>query len=127
MTTSPKVLPSADMAFFIGSMKICAPSMMTALMFGIFSSAGVYVSRSAGDLWAGYPGTQSVELGRPVPPDTEMWLRMDPAVEQVEAFQWLDGDWRGPIERERRTRLRAGKTGLNGRVVVVSGASIVLE
>ena len=56
-------------------------------------------SRSAGDLWAGYPGTQSVELGRPVPRDTEMWLRMDPAVAQVEAFQWLDGDWRGPIER----------------------------
>ncbi len=90
-----KFLPAALAVAFSGLLLL----MMTALMFGIFSSAGVYVSRSAGDLWAGYPGTQSVELGRPVSPDTEMWLRMDPAVEQVEAFQWLDGDWRGPIER----------------------------
>ena len=80
--------------------------MMTALMLGIFSSAGVYVSRSAGDLWAGYPGTQSVELGRPIPRDTEMWLRMDPAVAQVEPFQWIDGDWRGTGRARRRVGVR---------------------
>lgn len=90
-----KFLPAALAVAFSGLLLL----MMTALMLGIFSSAGVYVSRSNGDLWAGYPGTQSVELGRPIPRDTEMWLRMDPAVAQVEAFQWLDGDWRGPIER----------------------------
>jgi putative ABC transport system permease protein len=90
-----KFLPAALAVAFSGLLLL----MMTALMLGIFSSAGVYVSRSAGDLWAGYPGTQSVELGRPIPLDTEMWLRMDPAVQQVEAFQWLDGDWRGPAER----------------------------
>jgi len=90
-----KFLPAALAVAFSGLLLL----MMTALMLGIFSSAGVYVSRSAGDLWAGYPGTQSVELGRPIPRDTEMWLRMDPAVAQVEAFQWLDGDWRGPVER----------------------------
>ena len=90
-----KFLPAALAVAFSGLLLL----MMTALMLGIFSSAGVYVSRSAGDLWAGYPGTQSVELGRPIPRDTEMWLRMDPAVVQVEAFQWLDGDWRGPVER----------------------------
>lgn len=90
-----KFLPAVLAVAFSGLLLL----MMTALMFGIFSSAGVYVSRSAGDLWAGYPGTQSVELGRPVPRDTEMWLRMDADVVQVEAFQWLDGDWRGPIER----------------------------
>ncbi|MDR3389791.1 MAG: ABC transporter permease [Rudaea sp.] len=90
-----KFLPAALAVAFSGLLLL----MMTALMFGIFSSAGVYVTGSAGQLWAGYPGTQSVELGRPVPRDTEMWLRMDPAVVQVEPFQWLDGDWRGPIER----------------------------
>jgi len=90
-----KFLPAALAVGFSGLLLL----MMTALMLGIFSSAGVYVSRSAGDLWAGYPGTQSVELGRPIPRDTEMWLRMDPAVAQVEPFQWLDGDWRGPAER----------------------------
>jgi len=90
-----KFLPAALAVAFSGLLLL----MMTALMLGIFSSAGVYVSRSGGDLWAGYPGTQSVELGRPIPRDTEMWLRMDPAVAQVEPFQWLDGDWRGPVER----------------------------
>ena len=90
-----KFLPAALAVAFSGLLLL----MMTALMFGIFSSAGVYVSRSGGDIWAGYPGTQTVELGRPVPRDTEVWLRMDPAVIQVEPFQWLDGDWRGPAER----------------------------
>lgn len=90
-----KFLPAALAVAFSGLLLL----MMTALMFGIFSSAGVYVSKSDGDLWAGYPGTQSVELGRPVPRDTEVWLRMDPAVVQVEPFQWIDGDWRGPVER----------------------------
>lgn len=90
-----KFLPAALAVAFSGLLLL----MMTALMLGIFSSAGVYVSRSAGDLWAGYPGTQSVELGRPIPRDTEMWLRMDADIAQVEAFQWLDGDWRGPVER----------------------------
>ncbi|MDR0780150.1 MAG: ABC transporter permease [Pseudomonadales bacterium] len=90
-----KFLPAALAVAFSGLLLL----MMTALMLGIFSSAGVYVSRSSGDIWAGYPGTQTVELGRPIPRDTEMWLRMDPAVVQVEPFQWIDGNWRGPVER----------------------------
>jgi putative ABC transport system permease protein len=90
-----KFLPAALAVAFSGLLLL----MMTALMFGIFSSAGVYVSKSGGDIWAGYPGTQSVELGRPIPRDTEVWLRMDAAVVQVEPFQWIDGDWRGPVER----------------------------
>jgi putative ABC transport system permease protein len=90
-----KFLPAALAVAFSGLLLL----MMTALMFGIFSSAGVYVSKSDGDLWAGYPGTQTVELGRPVPRDTEVWLALDPSVVQVEPFQWLDGDWRGPAER----------------------------
>jgi putative ABC transport system permease protein len=66
----------------------------TALVLGIFGSAAVAIERSAGDLWVGYPGTQSVELGRVLPPDTENWLRMDPDVAMVEPFLWNDGDWR---------------------------------
>lgn len=65
-----------------------------ALVLGIFGSAAVFVDRSGGDLWVGNPGTQSLELGRPVPLDTEIWLRLDPAVARVEAFRWVDGDWR---------------------------------
>ena len=70
-----------------------------ALVLGIFSSASVYVSASGADLWIGFPGTQSVELGRPVPEIAELRARMDPATARVERFQWLDGDWRGPADR----------------------------
>ncbi len=73
--------------------------MQAALIFGIFNSASVYIRASQGDLWVGYPGTQSIELGRPISSETEMLLRMDSNVAQVEPFQWLDGDWRGPASR----------------------------
>jgi putative ABC transport system permease protein len=90
-----KFLPAALAVAFSG----CLLLMQAALMFGIFDSASVYIRKSAADLWAGYPGTQSIELGRAIPRDTEMALLMDPAVERVEAFQWLDGDWKGPADR----------------------------
>ncbi len=64
-----------------------------ALVLGIFDSAALYISASSGDLWAGYPGTQSVSFGRPVSPDVEMRLRMDPEVADVEPYLWVEGDW----------------------------------
>ncbi|APW36571.1 ABC transporter permease [Rhodoferax koreense] len=64
------------------------------LVLGIFGSAAVYVTASSADLWAGYPGTQSVNFGRDVGPDVEMRLRMDPAVADVEPYLWVEGDWR---------------------------------
>ena len=87
-----KFLPAAMAVAFSGLLLL----MQSALMFGIFDSASVYVKKSAADLWVGYPGTQTIELGRPIPRDTEMALLMDPAVVRVEPFRWLDGDWRGP-------------------------------
>lgn len=65
-----------------------------ALVLGIFGSAAVFIDRSSADLWVGFPGTQSVELGRPVPLDTEIWVRMHPQVLSVEPFLWVDADWR---------------------------------
>jgi putative ABC transport system permease protein len=87
-----KFLPAALAVAFSGLLLL----MQAALMFGIFDSASVYVSKSDADLWAGYPGTQTIELGRPIARDTEMSLLIDPAVVRVEPFHWLDGDWRGP-------------------------------
>lgn len=90
-----KFLPAALAVAFSGLLLL----MQAALMFGIFDSASVYVSKSAADLWAGYPGTQTIELGRPIPRDTEMALRMDADVIRVEPFHWIDGDWRGPVSQ----------------------------
>lgn len=68
-------------------------SVQVALVLGIFGSAAVSVTASSADLWVGYPGTQSVNFGRPVAPDVEMRLRMDSRVQEVEPYLWLEADW----------------------------------
>lgn len=90
-----RFLPAAVAIAFSGLLLL----MQAALMMGIFGSAAVYVDQSGGDLWVGYPGTQSIELGRPIPRDSEMRLLMDADVRVVEPFQWIDADWRGPADR----------------------------
>lgn len=73
-------------------------AVQAALVLGIFGSAAVYVTASSGDLWAGYPGTQSVNFGRSIGGDVEMRLRMEPEVTAVEPYIWVDGDWRGSTD-----------------------------
>ena len=67
--------------------------MQAALVLGIFGSASVYVTGSDADIWIGYPGTQSVDQGRIIDGNIAALLQMDPQVEQIEPFLWLDGDW----------------------------------
>lgn len=67
-----------------------------ALVLGIFGSAAVSVTASSADLWAGYPGTQSVNFGRPVSSDVEMRLRIDPDVTAVEPYLWVEANWHNP-------------------------------
>lgn len=64
-----------------------------ALVLGIFGTAAMYVDESSADIWAGYPGTQSVNYGRLISADAAMWLRSDPAVSAVEPYLWVDADW----------------------------------
>ena len=86
-----RFLPAILAVGFAGLLQL----LQAALVLGIFGSASVYITGSAADLWVGYPDTQSVNLGRPIDPNLEMRLLMDPAVTQVEPFIWLDADWRG--------------------------------
>lgn len=90
-----RFLPSALAVAFSGLLLL----VQAALVLGIFNSAAVYIKKSGGDLWVGYPGTQSIELGRPIPHDAEIKLLMDPEVARVEPFRWIDGDWRGPADK----------------------------
>ncbi|MEO8742165.1 MAG: ABC transporter permease, partial [Lysobacteraceae bacterium] len=90
-----RFLPAAVAVAFSGLLLL----MQAALMLGIFGSAAVYIDQSGGDLWVGYPGTQSIELGRPIPRDAEMRLMMDRDVLRVEPFRWVGADWRGPADR----------------------------
>jgi putative ABC transport system permease protein len=73
--------------------------MQAALVFGIFGSAATYITASDADLWIGYPGTQSIELGRPITPAARTAVLTDPDVARVEPFAWVDGDWRGPADK----------------------------
>jgi putative ABC transport system permease protein len=70
--------------------------LQAAIILGIFSLSSIYVTRSSADLWVGYPGVQSIDLGRPIAAQAELFLRMDPRVDQVEPFLWGSGQWRTP-------------------------------
>jgi len=87
-----RFLPAILAVGFAGLLQL----LQAALVLGIFGSASVYITGSSADLWAGYPGTQSVNLGRSIDAGVEMRLRMDPDVTAVEPFRWVDADWRGP-------------------------------
>ncbi|WP_460135799.1 ABC transporter permease [Pseudomonas sp. S1_E04] len=89
-----RFLPAMIAVGFAGLLQL----LQTALVLGIFSSASLYITGSTADLWVGYPGTQSVNLGRPIDAGVEMRLRMDPDVLQVEPFRWVDADWRGAAD-----------------------------
>lgn len=64
------------------------------LILGVFSLASVYVTKSSADLWVGFPGVQSIDLGRPIGGGAELFLRADPRVALVEPFYWGSGEWR---------------------------------
>ena len=87
-----RFLPAMVAIGFAGLLQL----LQAGLVLGIFGSASVYITGSSADLWVGYPGTQSVNLGRAINPDLAMLLHTDPAVTRVEPFYWVDADWRGP-------------------------------
>ncbi len=86
-----RFLPAIIAVAFAGLLQL----IQAALVLGIFSSASVYITGSSGDLWIGYPGTQSVNLGRPINAGVASRLLIDPQVSRVEPFLWVDADWRG--------------------------------
>ena len=85
-----RFLPAVVAVAFSGLLLL----VQSALVLGIFGSAAVYIDSSRGDLWVGNPKTPTVEQGRILPLDTQVWLRLDPAVKRVEAFNWMEADWR---------------------------------
>lgn len=67
-----------------------------ALLLGMFGTVSAYIDQSEADLWVGYEGTKSVDLGRNIASSNEVFLRMHPEVEQVERFLMGYGAWRRP-------------------------------
>lgn len=89
-----RFLPAMLAVGFAGLLQL----LQIALVLGIFGSTSLYITGSSADVWVGYPGTQSVGQGRSIDANVESRLLMDPAVQRVEPYLWVDGDWRGPGE-----------------------------
>ena len=87
-----RFLPAMLAVGFAGLLQL----LQIALVLGIFGSTSLYITGSSADVWVGYPGTQSVGSGRNIDADVESRILMDPAIQRVEPFIWVDGDWRGP-------------------------------
>lgn len=66
-----------------------------ALLLGIIGSNALYVTQSTAQYWVGFPGTQSVDLGRPISAGIATSLYMEPNISHVERFLLGSGDWRG--------------------------------
>jgi putative ABC transport system permease protein len=54
------------------------------LMLGLLSMMSLPVDKSTGDVWVGYPGTRSVDLGRPIPERWLVRLSANPEILQAE-------------------------------------------
>ena len=87
-----RFLPAMLAVGFAGLLQL----LQIALVLGIFGSTSLYITGSSADVWIGYPGTQSVGSGRNIDADVESRILMDPAIQRVEPYIWVDGDWRGP-------------------------------
>jgi putative ABC transport system permease protein len=68
--------------------------LQAAIILGIFSLSSQYVTRSGADLWIGYPGVQSLDLGRPIGSQAEVFAWTNPHVRRIEPFLWGSGEWR---------------------------------
>ncbi|PYB74211.1 FtsX-like permease family protein [Rhizobium wuzhouense] len=66
-----------------------------ALLLGIVSANALYVTQSNAAYWVGFPGTQSVDLGRTVKADAVTDLYAEANISHVEPFLLGSGDWRG--------------------------------
>ncbi|MGO4408600.1 MULTISPECIES: ABC transporter permease [unclassified Brevundimonas] len=86
----PRFAPAVVAVAFSGLLVL----LQAALILGIFSLSSVYVTRSAADLWVGFPGVQSLDLGRPIAGQAEPFIWMNPNVRRVEPFLWGSGAWR---------------------------------
>jgi len=55
------------------------------LMIGLLSMMSLPIDKSTADVWVGYPGVRSVDLGRPIPERWVTRVASQPGVERVES------------------------------------------
>lgn len=65
-----------------------------ALLLGLFGSVSLMIDRSSAAIWIGYRDTLSVDLGRDLPPGSDLRAWSHPDVSHVESLHLGYGDWR---------------------------------
>jgi putative ABC transport system permease protein len=66
-----------------------------ALLLGIVGANSLYVTQSTAGYWVGFPGTQSVDLGRAIPASVATNLYAERGISHIEPILFGSGDWRG--------------------------------
>jgi putative ABC transport system permease protein len=61
-------------------------SMQVGLLLGLFTVVSLPIDSSKADVWVGYPGVQTIDLGLPVPEAWESRLAVQPGVERTEPY-----------------------------------------
>jgi putative ABC transport system permease protein len=59
-------------------------TVQSGLVLGLFAMTSLPVDRASADVWVGYPGVRSVDLGRPIPERWVVRLAAQPEVERAE-------------------------------------------
>jgi putative ABC transport system permease protein len=62
-------------------------SLQVGLLLGLFTVVALPIDRSRADLWVGYPGVQSLDLGIPIPLRWETRLAAQPEVTRTEPYR----------------------------------------
>src|SRR5262245_29888333 len=78
------------------------------LLVGLLSMMSTPVDKAAADIWVGYPGVQSVDLGLPVPASWRHRVLAQPEVREVEEVVIGYAQWAAPANEQRRTTLTEG-------------------
>lgn len=65
-----------------------------ALLLGLFGTVSALIDHSDAELWIGFRDTQSVDLGRSIPPNADVNARLHPAVGKVERLHMTYAEWR---------------------------------
>jgi putative ABC transport system permease protein len=76
--------------FLPGVLAVAFSALLIAIQFGVLlgllSLTSVPIDRAAADIWVGYPGVPSVDLGRPIPDRWVSRIKAWPEVDRVEKY-----------------------------------------
>ncbi len=90
-------------------------SVQSGIVIGLLALVSVPVDHSTAEVWVGYPGVRSVDLGRPIPQRWVGRVAADPAVEKVEPCMLGFSQW---------TQISKSRTPATPEVITIVGTRL---